>query len=590
MPQTGSGNISLEPQLATASHLSASSPCRGAGLAGSATGTDIDGEPWANPPSIGCDEYYGGATTGPLNVAIVAAITNAPADSQVQFTALIDGQASASFWDFGDGVIVSNRPYANHSWSASGGYLVVLRAYNDSQPGGVAATLAVHVSGQSTHYVALNSATPVPPFTSWATAATNIQDAVDASKPGDDIFVGDGIYATGARAVGTNLLLNRVAVTNLLSLHSANGPDFTFIQGVKGAAGGNGDGAIRCVYLANGSSMAGFTLTNGATLTNGDLEADQAGGGVWCESTGATLSNCVLIANSAFFGGGAYRGTMYNCLINSNSATGNMFGGGGAYQSTLYNCTLAGNSANSFAGGGVAVGTLFNSIVYYNTALVESNYYNSTLNYCNTTPIPTNGVGNAPLFLNGLGGNFHLQANSPCINAGNNAYLASSSDFDGNPRVAGGTVDIGAYEFQNPRSVISYNWLEQYGLPTDGSADFIDTDGDGMNNWQEWVCGTDPTNRLSVLRMLSTMPTSTNVTVSWQSVSGINYFLQRSATLSPLLMLTGSNSVVAGTNLVESTNVIFVVTDVLGQPGTTTYTDTNASGGPFFYRVGIKAP
>ena len=132
-----------------------------------------------------------------------------------------------------------------------------------------------------------------------------------------------------------------------------------------------------------------------------------------------------------------------------------------------------------------------------------------------------------PLFEGYASGNLHLQSNSPCINAGNNAYTAGSKDFDGKPRIVRGTVDIGAYEFQGTGSVISYAWLQQYGLPTDGCADLLDGDRDGLNNWQEWICGTCPTNALSALRLLSARPTSTNVTVSWQSVAGVNYFLER---------------------------------------------------------------
>jgi hypothetical protein len=639
LPAIGVGNLALDPLLASASHLSAGSPCRGAGSAAYATGTDIDGEPWGNPPSIGCDEYHVGAVTGPLTVGLVASDTNVLVGYAMSLTALIEGRTTQSVWDFGDGVVVSNRPYASHAWAAPGDYAVALLAYNEANVAGVSATLAIHVVPQPVLYVAATSPNPRPPYASWATAATNIQDAVNAAESaGAAVLVTNGVYPGG------------VSVTNALALRSVNGPQSTII---------NGGGTNRCVSLTNGASLTGFTLTNGNLYGYG--------GGVACASTNAFLTNCLIVSNSSVFmsgGGGAYRGTLYNCTLSGNSAdtgssgggvcgctlynctlsgnaasqvggsgggacdctlysctlsgnvareggggaegctlynctlSGNAAGdgggadgctlynctlsgnsadyggsGGGAGGSTLYNCTLSGNSADyGGSGGGAYSSTLYNCIVYFNTSSGATNFDSaSILNYCCTTPLPTNGVGNitnAPLFVDSAK---RLQSNSPCINAGNNAYVTTTTDLDGNPRIVGGTVDMGAYECQSPALLDFYNWLQTYELSTSASSVYLDSDGDGMNNWQEWVCGTNPTNALSVLRMVSALTTSTNATVTWQSVAGVNYFLERSA--NPAAPFT------------------LLATNILGQTGMTSYGDTNAAGkGPFFYRVGVKCP
>lgn len=54
-----------------------------------------------------------------------------------------------------------------------------------------------------------------------------------------------------------------------------------------------------------------------------------------------------------------------------------------------------------------------------------------------------------PLFVDSNAANYRLQSNSPAINAGDDASFPDgfTTDLDGKPRVAGGRIDMGAYEF-----------------------------------------------------------------------------------------------------------------------------------------------
>jgi len=476
-------------------------------------------------------------------------------------------------------------------------------------------------------YVDLNCTNPTPPFTNWVTAATNIQDAVDAAGLSDLVLVTNGVYQMGGAKVLYEYFTNRVAVTKPITLQSVNGPMVTTIVGSRGNPS-LGIPYVRCVFLTNGATLIGFTLTNG-TVPGGSyvgggvsalgrppitpsavigcvLVSNTAGfeGGGAC---GVFLDGCFLTGNSAGTGGGAAACGLNNCTISSNSVSGtggapsDVGSGGGAYRCNMTNCLVTGNSASqsgggvcggllnnctlssntAYAGGGVSPpvsGTTYltNCIVFYNSATSGPNYLpGAVFSHCCTTP-PPQGAGNItnePSFLDLAKGDFHLQTNSPCINDGLNSAVLSPTDLDSNPRIVSGTVDIGAYEYQGIGSVISYAWLQRYGLPSDGSADYADPDHDGMNNWQEWICGTDPTNALSFLRMLSPSKSLSGIRVPWQSVNGITYFFQRS------------------TNLGAVPAFVSLQSNLVGQAGTTTYTDTTAIGpGPFYYRVGVQFP
>jgi hypothetical protein len=193
--------------------------------------------------------------------------------------------------------------------------------------------------------------------------------------------------------------------------------------------------------------------------------------------------------------------------------------------------------------------------------------------FCCTTPKPTSGTGNItnePGFVDLANGNLRLQSNSPCINAGYNSLANGSPDLDGRPRIVGAKVDIGAYEYQGPGRSKFIGWLRSFGLRTDGTDDFTDPDTDHANNWQEWRCGTDPTNALSALRLLAPQRVGSDLLLQWESVAGVAYCLERSAELS-------------------AAPVFLPVATTLPAPtGMTFVTDTNAAiASPWFYRLNV---
>lgn len=677
----GDGNIADDPGLAGVNNprLLAGSPCIDAGANAFAMGsTDLHGKPRLAGAriDIGCDEYVSGTTVGPVAVSTFGEQTAWATGREVRFHVTTTGAVATLLWDFGDGSRATNQAAAVHVFALPGTYNIRVIAMNDDD----AATGSVQIVIRSIAYYAAPWGNDVSPGTNWAGAKATIQAAIDACSPGGTVWVTNGVYNTGGRVVA-GTLSNRIAVTRPIWVQSVNGPKSTFIVGHPSTNGGLGPGAMRCVWMTNGATLVGFTLTNGCTLDVKDdapaRSAEQTGGGAWGESPTALLSNCVLRGNGAGHGGGVSGGTIVDSSIAANYAR---YNGGGAYFSTLVDCIVVSNRASDSNGGGLAYSSatrthidankswycggmfasttrccvisrntsvsssgafadsvscgdvicsnvpggdymisssaLSNCFVYHNSGralIYASTVVNSTIirneskptsyGVCNSTMrnciclynTPTNhtslvsasshncswppagsaGTTNDPMFIGEL--DPRLLPGSSCINAGTNVSgLAQTLDLAGNPRVIGGTVDIGAYEFTGgaTASGIPWQWLLDYDLETDGTADGEDVDGDGQTAYAEQRAGTHPLDPFSALGMGAAAAADLGDGIfpifRWSSVSGRVYRVGLSTNLS-----IGFDAIVAD--------------DLPATPPENTVTDrTDAAASFKVYRVEVK--
>jgi len=365
----GAGNITEPPGLLSLSdpHIVSSSPCVDSGDYQSwmDVALDIDGEPRIlnGTVDIGSDEFQAAAMTGAMTVAIQASYTNLAVNYGVRFQADVKGRAAGYAWHWGDGQVSSNVCVVEHAYSSVGNYEVVLNAWNNETTS--SATVTIHVADVYVTYVSPQGSHTWP-YTSWGTAATNIQAAIESNgRVGGMVLVTNGIYDSGGLTVYGSMA-NRIAITNAITVQSVNGPQYTLIVG-QGPLGSN---AVRCAYIGAGATLAGFTLTNGHTRITGDYSKEQSGGGVWC-GAGSIVSNCTISGNSAKnYGGGvyAYYSTVESCMISGNSAGGS---GGGVHAdtySTVKNCTISSNSAQSGGGTFATYSTVENCTISSNSA------------------------------------------------------------------------------------------------------------------------------------------------------------------------------------------------------------------------------
>jgi len=251
------------------------------------------------------------------------------------------------------------------------------------------------------HYVAKNGQAPSGTYTSWDTAASNIQDAVNVAYTNSTVWVGAGRYTLPANPVvymGTNI----VYISKPLVLRSSNGvPDTTIIDG---------QGVNRGVVMYNGGIGAtNYVVIEGFTISN--CAATNLGGGIFFRTASYTglvrnciisynstpgggggfstpeswdschyiISNCVFRGNTAGYGGGVNSflraagrgGQISHCLFETNTTT--LYGAGLCVATGVFpldNCVFRGNRAGT-SGGGMHIrgGTnIARNCLYYNNS------------------------------------------------------------------------------------------------------------------------------------------------------------------------------------------------------------------------------
>lgn len=246
-------------------------------------------------------------------------------------------------------------------------------------------------------------------------------------------------------------------------------------------ASGAGSMIVSCEIVDNaalgppdaGASGGGLRLESGPTVRDTLIMGNRApiypgnGGGLSIR-LGATLEHCRILNNTAedgYMTGGIFAHgnvLLRNCLIagNGRGRVNDSAGIGshahGALNLQAVNCTIAGNHgaaiATAFGGGNFY---LTNTIAWGNAAAgitTASGVMEMVNCLVSSTAGMTAGSGNLvedPRFVAAVNGNFRLLADSPAIDAGlNQPWMTDATDLDGNPRITGNAVDLGAYEHQ----------------------------------------------------------------------------------------------------------------------------------------------
>jgi len=181
--------------------------------------------------------------------------------------------------------------------------------------------------------------------------------------------------------------------------------------------------------------------------------------GIWCTRTDATITNCTIVNNSSITPGG----------------------GIGCYDAdpVINNCIIWGNQPP------------------HGPQIVLMAGSNPSISYCDIQGgWPGEGnIDTDPCFVDVSDDDYHIRWFSNCINTGDPNYAAepNETDLDGLPRIIGGRVDMGAYEFNHApianagSNQTVYAWIDgKAEVKLDGSGS-SDADRDTLSYKWTWT-------------------------------------------------------------------------------------------------------
>ncbi len=238
-------------------------------------------------------------------------------------------------------------------------------------------------SGQPIYYVK-TSGNDASAGTSWGTAFATLQHALTMAGAGSQVWVAAGTYkptSTTDRSISF-LLKNGVAVYGGFAGTETNLAQRNWqinVTILSGDIDGDATLANNSYHVVTGNNTYATSILDGFTISGGNADGGQHGGGIYCSSGYPVLSNLIISNNSTGDLGGGMYNVLGNPTLTNVTFTGNASGnrGGGLYTErgapSLINCTFTGNNAIDGAGvsngNGTYPGTsnaLFTNVIFKN--------------------------------------------------------------------------------------------------------------------------------------------------------------------------------------------------------------------------------